>query len=178
MIDISLVLVLLDPVRSADPPTIRVFVSALIVCNTNSDALRVAIAPFCLICLFTESARVSVRPSGNIPSREASNRGNIFEAFARLSHSFLCFSPLEPICRHLESTWSGTSKGAWLQASSFLVASTSSLPRGAPWTDAVPFFVGAPWPIIVLQAMSDGRGSCSAAANESAMASLLCPSMC
>ena len=54
----------------------------------------------------------------------------------------------------------------------------SPSPSGDPWAEAVSTFVGAPKPMWVLQAMSDGLSVCDrAAAIASSIASLSCPSI-
>jgi transketolase len=55
-------------------------------------------------------------------------------------------------------------------------AATSSAPSGLPCTAEVPCLFGAPLPMIVLQATSDGRGSASASSIARATSFTSCPS--
>ena len=65
---------------------------------------------------------------------------------------------------------SGTTKGAASQPSSLRAAAISASPRGAPWVAAVPCLFGAPKPITVLQAISEGLSLVCAAAIAAATA--------
>jgi hypothetical protein len=64
--------------------------------------------------------------------------------------------PSVPAARQAFSVALGISNGPWSSRALALGAAISSLPSGEPCTLAVPCLVGAPKPIVVLQAISEG----------------------
>ena len=64
--------------------------------------------------------------------------------------------PRRPAIRQPSRISAGHSNGGCGQSSSTRAAAISSSPRAAPWVPDVPCLLGAPKPMIVLQAISDG----------------------
>ena len=65
-------------------------------------------------------------------------------------------APRDPATRQRSPISSGMSKGAWVQPRAAFAACASAAPKGAPWEEAVPAFVGAEKPMMVRQAISVG----------------------
>ena len=64
----------------------------------------------------------------------------------------------------------GISNGAWVQPSFSRAPLISSAPSGEPCADALPALVGAPKPMVVLQAISTGLSDVCAFSSAAAMA--------
>jgi ABC-type glycerol-3-phosphate transport system substrate-binding protein len=85
-------------------------------------------------------------------------------ASSRARQSACAFAPASPSARQSARMSAGTTNGSAVQPRYSRAAAISSAPSGLPWTAEVPCLLGAPLPMTVLQATSDGRGSAAASA--------------
>src|SRR5262245_34082088 len=150
-----LVLVLFDPVRSADPPIVS-GTTPLITSSAISDDLRVATFGLSAtsFCLYTPIAASS--PSGKVPAVRLSNSALTFESAAASRFCQSARLPAEalPALRQASRISAGNSNGGRSQPKNLRAPAISSAPSGEPCALAVPALVGAPQPIVVLAAMS------------------------
>ena len=153
----DLIVVLLEPARSAEPPQSSGIsgASALI---TSPEATRVA-TPFSLA---SNVGSASARPSGRVRAlsrcRSVALSGLAFDQASYFSsHSAPQAAPRSLSLRVWAMTSSGTSK-VWSgsQPRTFLVAATSSSPSALPCAFSVPCALGAGHAMIVSSTMSDG----------------------
>src|SRR5258706_9761929 len=153
-----LVLVLLEPVRSAEPPSIS-GIAGTKVPSANSDAVREAISfgasasVFFTACTASVSLAVAISPRmrrSNSARLPASSAASFFFQAACASCERL------PALRQLSRMSAGTSNGAALQPSALRAPAISSAPSGEPCGDDLPALVGGRKPIVVLQAISLG----------------------
>ncbi len=154
-------LVLLEPVRSAEPPIIS-GTAAVKASSALSDAARVAIS-FGAAASFSFTARTAAASLsfGSSPAMRRSNSAR-WSGGERLEP--LAARPCAPPCarwpaaRHSVAHVGGHLEGAApIQPSLSRAPLISSAPSGEPWHFSVPALVGAPKPIMVRQAISDGR---------------------
>ena len=169
---VHFVRVLLEPVRSADPPII----SGMALVSTSSaspDAFRVAHVGGSSASRRLCASRAACHPAGRVPAimRRNSALGAGSIASTRASQAARAAAPRSPTSRQADSTASGTTKGAWGQPSFSRAPAISSKPRGAPWVAAVPALPGAPYPMVVRQPMRDGLAEARAVSMAAATAS-------
>ena len=150
--------VLFEPVRSAEPPIISGSV-AVSASSVSSEAARVArsfgaCASFCL-----SSLTAGARRSATSPRRRRANSARRCgsSAATRCSQASRAGRLRSPAARHCARMSAGISNGGADQLSLCRAAAISSAPSGAPWLFSVPPLFGAPKPIVVRQAISDGR---------------------
>ncbi len=140
----SLILVLLEPVRSAEPP-IRAGSAGIRWSSAASDQTRVAFlavaaaAVFFAAAIASAMAGAAARAGCSIASRVPGVEAQ--PAPVQASRAAL---PRAPQARQAASTLAGTSKGAWLHPSLSRAPAISSAPSGEPWVEAFPDLVGAP----------------------------------
>ena len=170
--------VLLEPVRSAEPPIIS-GTAAVRVSSAVSEATRVAIS-FGVAASFSFTARTAAASFsvGSSPRRRRSNSARRADAIAaKRSFQLWCAAlPALPALRHSARTSAGMTKAGSGQPSRSRAPLISSAPSGEPWLFSVPALLGAPKPMVVRQAISDGRAEACAAAMALAIASGSCPS--
>src|SRR5665213_1774223 len=149
---IDLVRVLLEPVRSAEPPTISGS-AGIRLSSANSQAVRVAIsfglaASDCLIAAIA-SAKAGF---GNSPLVRRSNSARLpaSSPAKRLLQSTCVDFERSPALRHAPRISVGTSNGACVQPSFSRAPLISSTPSGEPCAEDLPDLVGAPKPMVVL----------------------------
>src|ERR1039458_6132786 len=156
---IDLVRVLLEPVRSAEPPIISGN-AGIRLSNANSQAVRVAMsfgvaASDCFTaCTASENAGFGRSP---FIRRSNSARLPASSAARRLLQSACTPFERSPALRQADRMSAGMSNGAWLQPSVERAPLISSAPSGEPCDDALPALVGAPKPMVVLHAIITGR---------------------
>ena len=160
-------LVLLEPVRSAEPPIIS-GTAAVRLSSALSDAARVAIS-FGAAASFSFAARTAAASSsfGSSPSRRRSNSARRADAQRLETIVPGCDArpcPRCPALRHSARTSAGMTKAGSGQPSRSRAPLISSAPSGEPWLFSVPALLGAPKPMVVRQAISDGRSEACAAA--------------
>ena len=102
--------------------------------------------------------------------RESGERGPASSRRVRSSQAWRGRWPRAPSLRQPSSTGSGTSNGWYGQPSPSRAAAISSAPSGAPCAFSVPCRFGAPKPMTVRQAISDGRSLSRAASIAAAIA--------
>jgi len=172
-------LVLLEPVRSAEPPIIS-GAAAVSASSAVSDAARVAISfGVAASFSFTERTAAASLSLGNAPPMRRSNSARR-AAGAALSRSFQAWCavlPAKAALRHISRTSAGMAKAPSVQPSCSRAPRISSAPSGAPWDFSVPALFGAPKPMMVRQAISEGRSLPCAFSSALAIASGSCPSM-
>src|SRR5215208_6872514 len=153
-----LVLVLLEPVRSAEPPSIS-GIAGTRLSSANSDAVRDAISfgasasdlfTACTAAL-SLSAAISprIRRSNSVRFAASSADNFFFQAACACCER-------RPALRQLSRISAGISKAASLQPSALRAPAISSAPSGEPCELDLPALLGAPKPIVVLQAISVG----------------------
>ena len=140
------------------------------------EAWRVATLVAFAWCSLRKAASFRPTEAGRSPRIAASNAARLREAAWRFSQSSRARRPRSATLAHAPRTDAGTSKGAWLQPSEERAASISAAPSGAPWVLCEPAMVGAPLPMTVRQAISDGLAERRALAMAAATASGSCPS--
>jgi hypothetical protein len=138
-------LVLLEPVRSAEPPIVSGS-TGLITSSTSWLDLRVAQEGFSPAILALKAAIAWSTAGGMSPFWPRSNSARSASGIAacRFSHLRRCDLPLLPILRQAVKIGSGISNGGAVQPSFSRAPATSSLPSGEPCVAAVPALVGAP----------------------------------
>ena len=148
---------LFEPVRSAEPPTVSGS-TGLMTSSTSWLDLRVAHDGFSAATLALKASIASPTAAGMSPLMRRSNSTRSGSAIAawRFTHLRRADLPRAPTLRQALKIGSGTSNGPWLQPSFSRAPATSSLPSGEPCVAAVPALVGAPKPMIVLQAIIEG----------------------
>jgi hypothetical protein len=124
------------------------------------------------------SSSASIASSGSTPVSMLSNcrRTPGSSAANRACQTRRAAAPRCPAVRHAARMRSGTTKGGSDQPRRWRAAATSSAPSGAPCVSLLPCLLGAPNPITVRQAISDGRSARRAAPIASATASGSWPS--
>src|ERR1700691_2360187 len=151
-------LLLLEPVRSAEPARNSIGIASAMASMRDSDDLRVAM--FCgvssNIFLWTLIAFASEAGRSCFRRRSNSARLRLDKVAIRASHSLRAGTPRLPASRQALRTSSGTENGSSEMPSFSLAPLSSSAPSASPWALAVPALVGAPKPIVVLQAINDG----------------------
>src|ERR1039457_7377101 len=164
--------VLLEPVRSAEPPIISGN-AGIRLSRANSQAVRVAMsfgvaARLCLTArTASENAGVGRSP---FMRRSYSARFPASSAARRLLQSACAPFDRSPALRQADRMSGGMSNGAWLQPSFSRAPLISSAPSGEPCDDALPALVGAPKPMVVLHAIITGRSEFCAFAIADAIA--------
>ena len=177
MATMPLVRVLLEPVRSAEPPIVSGH-AALITSSAFSEALRVATDGFSALVFFLRSLSAPASPVGALPASAASNvRAISAGCFAlRASHASRAGFPRPPTSRQSDRMSLGTTKGGQGQSSALRAPATSSAPSASPWAFAVPARVGAPKPMVVRAAIRTGLSLVCAASRHRATSAASCPS--
>src|ERR1700722_20481176 len=172
-----LALVLLEPVKSAEPPTSsgKTGTSAS---STLPEAWRVAILGASLAALAFTWASAARTSGGSSPFMRRENSARVLASAA----SSLFFqdaeslAPRPPASRQNFITSSGITKGGSCHPQRLRAPAISAAPRGEPCAAAVPALVGAPNAIVVLQAMREGRTLVRASEIAAATASVSWPS--
>ena len=147
-----------------------------------SEAARVAIS-FGAAASFSFTARTAAASLsvGSSPREAALELGAAWRTPAlRAARCQACARRpcrARPALRHRARTSAGMSKAGAGQPSLSRAPLISSAPSGEPWLFSVPALVGAPKPMVVRQAISDGRSEACAASIAAAIASGSCPSM-
>src|SRR3981081_1302921 len=153
----DLALLLLEPVRSAEPAT-NSGIAGTIASIVDSDDLRVAI--FCGVSsnAFLWALNAFARAAGRSCRKRRSNSARLRadSVAKRASHSVRAAAPRAPASRQLFNASDGTENGSSEMPSFSLAPLSSSAPSASPCTLAVPALVGAPKPIVVLQAIIEG----------------------
>ena len=124
------------------------------------------------------SASACFQPSGSRPAARRANASRRAAGWAssRAVHAARRAAPRAPAARQAAAMSAGTSKGGASQPSAVLAAATSPAPSGAPCASVVPALAGAPNPIVVRQAISEGRSETRAASIAEATAAGSLPS--
>src|SRR5664279_3349586 len=155
---IDLVRVLLEPVRSAEPPIISGS-AGIRLSSANSHAVRVAIS-FGVAASDCFTVRTASENDGFGRSlfirRSNSARLPALSAARCLIQSACASFERSPALRHADRMSAGISNGAWLQPSVERAPLISSAPSGEPCDEALPALLGAPKPMVVLQAIITG----------------------
>src|ERR1035437_332981 len=155
---IDLVRVLLEPVRSAEPPIISGS-AGIRLSSANSQAVRVAIS-FGVAARLSLTARTASAKAGfgRSPFMRRSNSARFPASSAARRVLQSACAPFErsPALRQADRMSAGMSNGAWVQPSFSRAPLISSAPSGEPCDDALPALVGAPKPMVVLHAISTG----------------------
>ena len=115
---------------------------------------------------FTARTAAASFSAGSSPRDAALELGALFRIERRETRSCQASRagrPRSPAARHCSRMAAGISKAGALQPSFCRAAAISSAPSGEPWLFAVPALVGAPKPMMVRQAISDGRSDFFAA---------------
>ncbi len=117
--------------------------------------------------------------SGSLPERRRSKSARLSAASActRCDQAACAACPRLPAARQNPRASAGTSNGASDQPSALRAPVISSAPSGEPCDEALPALVGAPKPMVVRQAIIDGRSDVCAASSAAAIASGSWPSM-
>src|ERR1700692_1462934 len=151
-------LLLLEPVRSAEPARNAIGIAVAMASMTDSDDLRVAI--FCGVSssIFLWALKAFASEGGRSCRKRRSNSARLrFDSVAKRScHALRAATPRLPASRQLFSTSSGTENGSSEMPRFSLAPFSSSGPSASPCALLVPALVGAPKPMVVLQAISDG----------------------
>src|ERR1700733_12111758 len=150
-----LVLVLLDGVRSAEPPTVADHLS-LTISSTASDALRVATAGFSALVFFLSAISAGARSAGTAHAIAASKFSAFFDAFLLFSQASRLGLPLAPMARQSAMMSSGITKGGDGQSRTLRAPAISSAPGASLCAFCVPWRLGMPKPMNVWQANSTG----------------------
>src|SRR5476649_2370941 len=175
---IDLVRVLLEPVKSAEPPIISGS-AGIRLSSANSQAVRVAISfGDAASDSFTARTAAVSAAFGRSPFMRRSNSARFAPSSAA---SFLLQSACAdferaPAVRQAERMSAGISNGAEVQPNALRAPAISSAPKGEPCDDDLPALVGAPKPMVVLQAISTGRSEACAFSNVAAIAAGSWPS--
>ncbi len=142
---IDLVRVLLEPVRSAEPPIIS-GTAGTSASNANSDDERVAMSLGLAASVSFTLRTASANAFGSSPFMRRSNSARLPASSAanRLFHSACAGLERSPALRQALSTSAGTSNGACSQARLSRAPLISSCPSGEPCAEALPALVGAP----------------------------------
>src|SRR5665647_2428903 len=169
---IDLVRVLLEPVRSAEPPIISGS-AGIRLSSANSQAVRVAIS-FGAAASDSFTALTAASSAGFDTSpfmRRVNSACWLLSSAAKRLFQSAC-APFErsPALRHWLRISAGTSNGAAVQPSASRAPLISSAPSGEPCEDDLPALVGAPKPMVVLQAIMVGRSDFCAWAMADAIA--------
>ena len=135
--------VLLEPVRSAEPPTIS-GKCAKIASSVAPDDARVASAGLAAATALVCAASASRAAFGMSPDSAAAKARRCGEDSSRASQAPRVAAPRAPIARQAERMSAGMSNGGWRQPSATRVAATSSGPSCGPCAALVPALVGAP----------------------------------
>ncbi len=171
-------LVLLEPVRSAEPPIIS-GTATVSASSAVSDAARVATSfGVAASFSFTERTAAARLSFGNsLRMRRSNSARRAGAAVLRRPFQAWCAAlPARPALRHGSRASAGMAKAGSAQPSRSRAPLISSLPRGEPWDFSVPALLGAPKPMVVRQAISDGRSQDCASSSALAIASGSCPS--
>ncbi len=136
--------------RSAEPPTVAAQFE-LIASSAASEALRVATEGFSALVFFLASLSAWKTASGASQSIAASK-----SFVRRLPQASRAALPLAPMARQSERISSGISKAGDGQCSSLRAPATSSAPGASLCAFCVPWRLGMPKPMMVLQAMRTG----------------------
>ncbi len=156
--------VLLEPVRSADPPTIS-GTAAVSASSACSEAMRVAIS-LGAAASFSLTPRTAAASAslGRSPASRRSNSARRSGATpaSRCSQASLVVRERSPAARQALAMSAGTSKGGQFQPSRSRAPLISSAPSGEPWAFSLPALVGAPKPMTVRQAIRLGRSDACA----------------
>src|SRR6478609_7789013 len=171
--------VLLEPVRSAEPPIISGS-AGIRFSSANSQAVRVAIS-FGWAASFSFTARMASASAcfGTSPFMRRSNSARVPPSSAAIRLAQSPCAPFEraPAARQAFRMSAGTSNGAEVQPSVLRAPAISSAPSGDPCDFSDPCLVGAPNPILVLQAISTGLSEVCAFSNAALIAAGSCPSI-
>ncbi len=120
--------VLLDPVRSAEPPTIS-GTSGVIASSAAPECTRVALTGASCAILAVWARRAAKAFSGMSPLTEAVNTVRSGESFRRLSHLRRSRPPRLPAFSQASATSSGRVKGSWFQPMAVRAAAISGSNR-------------------------------------------------
>jgi hypothetical protein len=136
------------------------------------------VASFCGSAARLSSQPPMPKPAGSRPSIRRNRSSPASLAASRSRHAACAPALRRPASRQAATISSGISNGSLSQTSCFLAAATSSSPKAAPCVAEVPCLLGAPQPMIVRQAISDGRGSASASSIARRISATSWPSQC
>src|SRR5476651_429907 len=175
---IDLVRVLLEPVRSAEPPIISGN-AGIRLSSANSHAVRVAMSfGVAASDCFTARTASAKAGFGRSPFIRRSNSARLpaSSAVRRLFQSVCAPFERSPALRQADRVSAGISNGAWVQPSVERAPLISSAPKGEPCDDALPALLGAPKPMVVLQAIITGLSDDCAFSSAAVIAAGSCPS--
>ena len=152
-------LVLLDPVRSADPPIIS-GTAAVSASSAVSDAARVAIS-FGVAASFSFAAhrggellRRQLAAHAALEFGAAGRRSAASRSFQALVRGLARLPGVAPQRKRHPRECRRRAPASRSRSRAPLI---SSAPSGEPWLFSVPALLGAPKPMVVRQAISDGR---------------------
>src|SRR3954447_4804794 len=142
----DLALLLLEPVRSAEPATNSKGIAAAITSIAASDDFRLATLSGLSSSDFLYDLKDLASEAGRSCRNRRSNsaRLRLPSSANRASQSLRAAAPREPTSRQLFSTSSGTENGSSEIPSFSLAPFSSSAPNASPCAFAVPALVGAP----------------------------------
>ena len=147
-------LVLLEPVRSAEPPN-KSGTAGSSASIAFCEATRVA--SFCGVFRLSLYVCIAAETALSTSPLIAASKASLFAcAPSRASHAARSDAPLPPAVRQASRISAGISNGADVQPIDCLVSAFSSAPSGAPCALAVPARFGEPLPISVLQRINVG----------------------
>ena len=109
-----LTMVLLEPVRSAEPPTIS-GIAGTSSASAEPECWRVAAAGFSASALAMWASTAAKAASGRSPAMARSKSPLIFEAASLASQALRTLAPLRPAARQGFNTSSGTVNGSAAQ---------------------------------------------------------------
>ena len=157
-----LVLVLLEGVRSAEPPMVSLL-SALMTSSAFSDSLRVEPSVLSATIFCFSATSPSASDGGNMSPMASSNSCSRPLAALRAVQSRCACSPCLPMARHWLAMSSGMTKAGHSQPSFLRAPATTSSPGASLCALRVPSMPGMPKPITVRQAIITGRSASCAA---------------